>query len=41
MTLIAKGYTEEMALTGAGINHEDEINMDLDNEFTNKWGKFA
>jgi hypothetical protein len=26
-----------MGETGAGITSEDQINMDLDKEFTNKW----
>jgi hypothetical protein len=27
-----------MGETGAGITREDEINMDKENAFTNKWG---
>jgi len=31
----------EMGETGAGITSEDQINMEVSNEFTNKWGKFS
>jgi hypothetical protein len=30
-----------MGETGAGITSEDQINMDEDNEFTNKWSACA
>lgn len=30
----------EMGQTGAGISREDEIDMELNNEFTNKWGEY-
>jgi hypothetical protein len=29
-----------MGETGAGITSEDQINMDQDNEFTNKWSTY-
>jgi hypothetical protein len=29
-----------MGETGAGISSEDQINMDIPNQFTTKWGKF-
>ena len=30
----------ELGQTGEGITSEDQINMDLQNEFTNKWGQY-
>jgi len=32
-------YKEEMGLTGEGITSADQINMDVKNAFTNKWGQ--
>ena len=32
-------YQDEMGETGAGITCEEEINMELNNSFTNKWGE--
>ena len=29
-----------MGETGAGISSEDQINMEIPNQFTMKWGKF-
>jgi len=34
-------FQNEMGETGAGITREDEINMDQENPFTNKWGTLA
>ncbi|KAF8219769.1 hypothetical protein L208DRAFT_1546306, partial [Tricholoma matsutake] len=31
-------YHDKMGETGAGITHEKEISMELDNPFMNKWG---
>jgi len=31
---------DEMGETGAGITREDEINMDVKNAFTTKWGSY-
>jgi len=31
-------YIAEMGETGAGINAEDQIDMEKPNTFTNKWG---
>ena len=31
-------YQDEMGETGAGIVHEDEIDMSLENSFTRSWG---
>ncbi|PCH41829.1 hypothetical protein WOLCODRAFT_159341 [Wolfiporia cocos MD-104 SS10] len=36
---MTRGYLEEMGETGAGITWEDEIDMSLDNSFTNKWAQ--
>ncbi|KAF8239258.1 hypothetical protein L208DRAFT_120887 [Tricholoma matsutake] len=36
---LRKNFIEEMGQTGAGISREDEIDMELNNEFTNKWAK--
>jgi hypothetical protein len=33
-------YMEEMEQTGAGIQHEGDINMDDLNSFTMKWGMY-
>jgi len=33
-------YQDEMGEMGAGIFHEMEIDMDLDNPFTRSWGMF-
>ncbi|KAF8066555.1 hypothetical protein FPV67DRAFT_1383271, partial [Lyophyllum atratum] len=38
MVRTCRQYTKEMGETGAGITQEDEIDMSLSNEFTNKWG---
>jgi len=38
MTKIAVEYKGEMGESGAGITNEDEIDMSVDNAFTNKWG---
>ena len=38
MTQDVHKYRDEMGETGAGITREEEINMELDNSFTNKWG---
>ncbi|KAF8073402.1 hypothetical protein FPV67DRAFT_1666168 [Lyophyllum atratum] len=38
MVRTCRQYTREMGETGAGITQEDEIDMSLNNEFTNKWG---
>ena len=40
MTAITKKYIEEMGETGAGISREDEIDVSLNNAFTNKWGEY-
>lgn len=39
MTAITRGYINDMGQTGAGIAEEDEINMEISNQFTNKWGE--
>jgi hypothetical protein len=31
-------YRDEMGETGAGIVHEEEIDMSLDNSLTSSWG---
>ena len=33
-------FWNEMGETGAGITQEDEINMDKENPFMNRWGMF-
>lgn len=33
-------YRDEMGQTGEGIASADQINMDVRNEFTNKWGQY-
>ena len=38
MAKIAAEYKKEMGETGAGITNKDEIDMSVDNVFTNKWG---
>jgi hypothetical protein len=38
MTQDVRKYRDEMGQTGAGIMHEEEINMELKNTFTNRWG---
>jgi hypothetical protein len=38
LTKKTKSYITEMGLTGAGIMSEDQINMNENNAFTNKWG---
>ncbi|KAF8235969.1 hypothetical protein L208DRAFT_1253789 [Tricholoma matsutake] len=37
MTQDVRKYCNKMWETGAGITHEEEINMELDNPFMNKW----
>ena len=39
MATITREYIEQMGQTGEGISQEDEIDMSLKNEFTNKWGQ--
>jgi ABC-type ATPase with predicted acetyltransferase domain len=39
MTQDVRKHQDEMGETGTGITHEEEINMELDNTFTNKWGE--
>jgi hypothetical protein len=38
MTQDVRKYREEMGQTGAGIQQEEEIDMNLNNAFTNRWG---
>ena len=40
MTQDVHKYQDKMGETGAGITCEEEINMELDNSFTNKWGDY-
>ncbi|KAG2081072.1 uncharacterized protein F5147DRAFT_661003 [Suillus discolor] len=40
MSEITCKYMDEMGETGAGITREDEINMDVKNSFTTKWGVY-
>ena len=40
MSAITRKYMDEMGETGAGITREDEINMDIKNSFTTKWGSY-
>lgn len=40
MSEITRKYMEEMGETGAGITREDEINMNVKNVFTTKWGTY-
>ena len=37
MEKICKGYKDLMGSTGEGIKNVDEIDMEKDNEFVNKW----
>jgi hypothetical protein len=38
MTQDIRKYREEMGQTGAGIEREEDINMNVNNVFTNRWG---
>ena len=38
MQKITKVHMDTMGQTGAGISHEDQIDMSLNNELTTKWG---
>ena len=38
MQKIMKVHMDTMDQTGAGISHQDQIDMSLDNELTTKWG---
>ena len=38
MTQDVRKYRDEMGETGAGIVHEEAIDMDLDNALTRSWG---
>jgi hypothetical protein len=38
MQKITKVHMDTMGQTGAGISHQDQIDMSLDNELTTKWG---
>lgn len=38
MSKTTRKYIEEMGETGAGIRSADDIDMTVQNEFTNKWG---
>jgi hypothetical protein len=38
MVAITRGYIHDMGQTGAGIAQEEDINMEIKNDFTNKWG---
>jgi len=40
MQKIMKAHMDTMGQTGAGISHEDQIDMSKNNEFTTKWGTF-
>jgi hypothetical protein len=39
MTEKTNKYIKEMGQTGAGLQHEDEINMESNSALANKWGK--
>ncbi len=39
VTKAVRQYQSEMGETGAGITHEEEIDMSLTNALTNKWGE--
>jgi len=38
MQKIMKAHMDMMGQTSAGISHEDQIDMSLNNELTTKWG---
>lgn len=40
MIMACKKYRKQMGQTGEGITREEEIDMELENEFTTKWGEF-
>jgi hypothetical protein len=40
MSEITQKYMEEMGEMGASITCEDEINMNVKNVFTTKWGMY-